>query len=81
MRNKNLFVFSNFRSFVLKDYTDRLSVADIIYCIFKNADADCRAWIDFHFAALFFFSIARPVRVVGKVIVGFGVRHKAENPA
>ena len=60
---------------------DKLCVADIIYCIFKDADTDCGAWIDFCFAALFFFFITRPVRMVGKVIVGFRMGHKTENSA
>jgi len=58
----------------------KLCVADIIYCIFKNADADGGSWIDFCLVALCFFFIARPVRMVGKMIVGFRVRHKAKNP-
>ena len=59
----------------------KLCVADIIYCICKDADADCGSWIDFSFFAFCFFFIARPVRMVGKMIVGFRVGHKTENPA
>ena len=63
------------------NFVFKLCVADIIYCIFKDADTEGGDWFVFDFAALCFFFIARPVRVVGKVIVGFRVWHKAEYTA
>ena len=63
------------------NFISKLCVADIIDSIFKDADADGGDWIDFALAVLCFFFITCPVRVVGKIIIGFGVGHKAENPA